>query len=293
MKTRLAISAVALSRQGWLVLPCHSPLTNGCSCANADCSSPGKHPRTRQGLHDANSDLKTVQRWWARWPNANVGLRTGAQPHGAGIVVVDIDPAHGGEESLTDLVTTNAALPPTLQVLTGGNGRHLYFRHPGVHVPNSAGRLGPGIDVRGDGGYVLAPPSLHASGRRYRWRRRALAPLPGWLLEMAVNGRETSVPTRESALTPLHRPDAWAAKAMAEELIGVRHATEGCRNHTLNRAAFALGQIVGAGLLDESDVVAQLTNAALRTGLHPREVANTIASGIQAGAASPRRPVGA
>ena len=171
-------AALAYARRGWAVLPCHDPTAGGCSCAIRDCASPAKHPRTRRGLHDATTELRTVKRWWRRWPDANVGLRTGAA---SGLVVLDVDPAHGGEASLAELVDAYEALPATLEVRTGG-GRHLYFAHPGVRVANSAGGLGPGLDVRGDGGYILAPPSRHASGATYR--RLTPGPpaaLPGWL----------------------------------------------------------------------------------------------------------------
>jgi len=104
------------------------------------------------------------------------------------LVVLDVDARHGGEESLAALVRAHGVLPRTIEAETGGGGRHLYFAHPGGVVPNRAG-LAPGLDLRGDGGMVVAPPSLHASGRRYRWKRppeqSPLAPIPEWLLRMA------------------------------------------------------------------------------------------------------------
>lgn len=125
-----------------------------------------------------------IERWFARWPEANVAIVSGSV---SGLVVIDVDAAHGGEVSLFRLESEHGALPATVEALTGGGGRHLYFAHPGGKVGNRVG-LFPGVDLRGDGGCVVAPPSLHPSGRRYAWARgrspdeAPLAPLPGWLL---------------------------------------------------------------------------------------------------------------
>lgn len=287
MSNRLAAHAAALARRGWPVLPCHSPAAGACSCGG-DCPSPAKHPRTRRGLHQASCDPAQVTRWWRRWPEANLAVRTGAGPAGAGLVVLDVDPGHGGEASLVKLLATHEALPVTLEVATGGGGRHLYFAHPGGRVPNSTGRLGPGLDLRGDGGYVMAPPSAHPSGRRYRWRSGPLAPMPDWLHRLAL---AEQVPVVVRAPQPVSRPGAWAGAALVDEVTRVRRAPEGCRNDTLNRAAFALGQLVGGGHLEAGEVAAQLTDAGVAAGLGGREVASTIASGLRAGAAAPRHPL--
>ncbi|MEJ7569986.1 MAG: bifunctional DNA primase/polymerase [Gaiellaceae bacterium] len=158
----------------------------------------GKIPRNRGGLTNASVDVQIVAGWWDRWPAANIGIRTGAP---SGLVVVDIDVQHGGGATLKALEQAHGALPKTAQTLTGGGGQHLLFRHPGVDVPNSAGQLGAGVDVRRDGGYIVAPPSTHASGRPYQWTRtleRGLADLPAWLLEDAGrrrNGTSAKVDT--------------------------------------------------------------------------------------------------
>jgi hypothetical protein len=136
----------------------------GCSCRRRDCTSPAKHPRTGNGLHAATTDQETIHRWWRRWPNANVAVRTGAI---SGLVVLDIDPEHGGNETLIQLLDRNGPMPTTIPINTGAGGRHLWFAHPGHPVRNSASQLGPGLDVRGDGGYVIAPPSVHVRGSRY------------------------------------------------------------------------------------------------------------------------------
>jgi hypothetical protein len=124
-----------------------------------------------------------IDAWYGRWRDANVGVVTGAA---SGLVVLDIDVHHGGTESLASLEREHGSVPDTVEALTGGGGRHLYFAHPGGMVHNRAG-LEPGIDVRGDGGYIVAPPSLHPSGKRYAWIAAPgavpLARLPPWLLE--------------------------------------------------------------------------------------------------------------
>lgn len=289
--TDAAATAMRIAEHGWPVLPCHTPIAARCSCGAGDCPSPGKHPRTRRGLHDATRDPDAIRHWWRRWHDANAAVRTGAAPDGAGIVVVDIDPDAGGDRSLEALIADHGPLPATLEVHTGGGGRHLYFAHPGTAIPNSAGRLGAGIDVRGDGGYVLVPPSRHRSGGCYRWTTLGPpAELPAWLLDLVDPDRRLPVPSAPAAAPCDRSHTAWASAALAGEVASVRGATEGCRNHTLNRAAFALGQLVAGGHLDEHDVVGALTAAGLAAGLGEREIRATIASGLRAGLGRPRHP---
>lgn len=148
------------------VFPLHTPILTGpepkCSCGNPECTSIGKHPRTRNGLHDATTDAGTITRWWSMWPDANIGMPTGKA---SGVVVLDVDEF----DSLTALEEEHGKLPDGPVVLTGGGGLHLYFRAPDLVIPNSASKLGPGLDIRGGGGYVVLPPSLHVSGKRYQW----------------------------------------------------------------------------------------------------------------------------
>ncbi|CAG1011316.1 hypothetical protein RHIZO_03993 [Rhizobiaceae bacterium] len=131
-----------------------------------------------------------VEHWFRHRRDANVGVVTGAV---SGIVVVDVDAGHDGVASLATLENEHGPLPVTVESITGGGGRHLYFAHPGGSVPNRVGML-PGIDIRGDGGCVVTPPSMHASGRRYAWAKgrapgaMAVAPLPAWLQEMLRPG---------------------------------------------------------------------------------------------------------
>lgn len=130
-----------------------------------------------------------IKRWYQHREDANVAIVTGAV---SGLVVVDIDTRHGGEESLAELVRQHGPLPDTIEALTGGGGRHVYFTHPGGTLNNRVGFV-PGIDLRGDGGCIVAPPSVHPSGKRYTWVKGhdpwhvKLAPMPEWLLAKACD----------------------------------------------------------------------------------------------------------
>lgn len=188
MSTSMGEVALSYAKRGWAILPLYQPLGKGCSCPKgAECSSPGKHPRIQCGVKDASADLAQIVAWWSRWPNANIGIATGEC---SGLLVLDID-NHGnraGEVSLARLADEHGGVPRTLSVKTGG-GVHLYFRHPGSTVGNSIGKIGPGIDVRSDGGYVVAAPSLHISGRHYEWLdpEHELADIPMWLLNRMIS----------------------------------------------------------------------------------------------------------
>jgi hypothetical protein len=167
-------------------------------------------------------------------------------------------------------------------------GFHLYFQATGRHAPgNSAGRLGPLIDVRADGGYVLAPGSQYG-GRLYTITNPAPpAPLPGWITELARKP-DPPDPAGGTARGPVARGTAYAEAALRAETGKVATAAVKTRNDTLNRAAFNLGQLVAAGQLTASDVVTALTRAARTAGLERGEIPRTIRSGMTAGARSPR-----
>ena len=287
--------AARYADHGWPVLPLHTPqATHGCSCRDRDCGSPGKHPRTRRGLLNASTDSDQVREWWSRWPTANIGVATGAP---AGLLVVDVD-LPDGPASLARLEDTHGPLPPTCEQRTGSGGRQLLFAHPGDEIGNRAA-LEPGIDVRGDGGYVVVPPSLHVSGERYRWVGRVPpSEPPAWLVAHIDRTRARSCgPTadfrsavaanapRDQSHPGHHR---YAVAALQQELAILASAAEGTRNATLNRAAFSLGQLVAAGVLDRDHVTAELERVADRIGLGPSEVRRTVASGLTAGLDQPR-----
>jgi hypothetical protein len=167
---RMLNAALRYAAHGWPVFPLHSIRNDGrCTCSDPDeCgTNAGKHPRTEHGLHDATVDEAQICKWWRRWPNANIGVPTGAA---SGLMVLDIDPRHGGSESLEVLLRKFGPLPNTLEQLTGGDGRHIVLKHPGGHIPSRALPGAIGIDVKADGGYIVVAPSLHRSGKRYAWQ---------------------------------------------------------------------------------------------------------------------------
>ena len=143
------------------------------------CEPGGKRPLTYNGFWDATTDARRIEAWWSRWPSANVGVPTGQK---SGLLVLDIDQRGGGPGSLAVLERENGSLPRTARSRTGGGGVHVFFRYPmGEEVRNSAGWLGPGLDVRGEGGYVVVPPSRTQSV--YEWIDRSPLAEAAWLLE--------------------------------------------------------------------------------------------------------------
>ena len=160
-------AALTYAARGWPVVPVAGMGEASCACGR-DCDSPAKHPLTRHGVHDASTDDASIRRWWRRWPTANVGIATGAR---SGVVVVDVDPSSGGRRSLEAVRAAGMDLPPTRIAFSGGGGFHLFYLLPaGAGAGNTVGRLPgiaqalPGIDLRGDGGYVVVSPSRHARG---------------------------------------------------------------------------------------------------------------------------------
>lgn len=175
----------------------------------------GKKPLTPNGLKDGSTDKAVIDAWWTQWPTANIGIVTGAA---SGLVVVDVDKKSNGYESLVGIERTKGELA-TLTASTGGGGLHFYYAHPGTPTRNKAG-LYQGIDVRADGGYVVAPPSMHESGTKYTWHEinEHVEPLPAFLLA------QLQEPTR-----------APVTNSSAAGEVG-----EGGRNHYLASVAGAL-----------------------------------------------------
>jgi hypothetical protein len=214
--------------RSWWVFPLHSIRADGvCTCNDPRCDSAGKHPLTPHGLGDATADLTVIDRWFDRWAFANLAIATGPE---SGIVALDEDPRHGGDVTLASLVREHGELQPTPVNLTGSGGRHFVFQHPGFYVKSRSNALGPGLDVKGDGGYIVGPPSRHVSGRTYAWDVRRhpddipLAPLPEWVTKMLGGGDGTGR-TREA--TP---PSEWRD-------IVLNGVTSGARNTTAARLA--------------------------------------------------------
>jgi hypothetical protein len=153
------------------------------------CHPKAKTPATPNGLLAATTDPETIKQWWSANQDYNIGIASGET---SGVWVIDID-GDTGEATLRALETEHGALPPTVEVVTGSGGRHLYFRLADEPIRNSAGKIGPGIDVRGDGGYVLAPPSMHPCGRCYQWSvdsAAEFAAAPHWLIARLADHAE-------------------------------------------------------------------------------------------------------
>lgn len=198
------------SDKGWRVFP-----------VGAD-----KKPQVKDWPNEATTDRAKIAAWWGQNPNAGIGLATGSQSK---IFAVDIDAGHGGFETLAKL----PSMPETVISNTGGGGKHIFFKYPSIEVRNSAGKIGAGIDVRAEGGYVVVPKSPHPSGHFYEWDKEHLpskypvADAPAWLLKLLVDDKPQIVTTpadgayisgqRNNALTSL--AGTMRRKNMSEDAI--------------------------------------------------------------------------
>jgi len=227
-------AAIALRGRGWAVIPIEPH---------------GKRPLVAwREFQQRLATSSEIDAWFERWPGANVGIVTGKV---SGIVVVDVDPRHGGVESLAQVEREHGPLPLTVEARTGGGGRHLYFAHPGAPVSNRVAMLA-GIDLRADGGCVVAPPSMHASGNRYAWAAGrepgdvplAPLPLPFW-------------PTSRTAEHAGHSRMHW--RRLVRDGVA-----EGERNATL---ASLTGHLLWRGV--DPDVVLELMLSWNRTHCRP------------------------
>ena len=260
--TRRVSETIKACQRGWAVTPLR-----------------GKVP-ILAGWQDAPPPTHSQAIAWAH--AGNIGLRTGRVSR---LVVIDLDIAKGGDAD-------RLGLPPTVTVLTGGGGRHFYFRHPGGKVPNSVGRLGPHVDVRGDGGQAVFVGSVHPhTGRPYAWAAGrspedvSAAALPRDILRQLTGGlRGNSANCANSAnyLSGVGMSSAYGRAALDGEVLGVQTAPYGTRNDRLNRAAYRLGQLIADGHLFELEVVLRLLWAAEACGLPVGEASRTIRSGLMA-----------
>ncbi len=245
-------TALAYSRSyPFSVFPVHSLLNGLCTCGNPQCTRPGKHPKNKNGLLGATKDEEQIERWFANGPN--IGLSVGP-----GHVVLDVDVRKNGQYTFIQLQRKYEALPITLTCRTGGGGWHYYFRTDTPIKNDSLGKvLGEGIDVRGDGGYVIAPPSCHETGSLYYWdesKGNSISMAPAWLIELL---------TKEKDLAELGpRPD---------------FIVEGARNEALTRMAGAMRR---QGM-DQNSILAALmkeNTMRLRPPLEKSEVARIATS---------------
>jgi putative DNA primase/helicase len=237
-QSRLCRAALYYAGLGWPVLPLRPR---------------AKAPLTKHGYKDATTDERTILSWWTRWPNANVGIATGSP---SGVVVLDVDPRGGGLESLRDLMDRHGPLPQTPIVETGGGGLHYYFA---VRGSVRTRRLAPGLELKADGGYIVAPPSLHPNGKPYRWlhglspKDLRLAELPEWIL--------APPPSADGTRAAPEAPDAPALPVSGDQDAPETVVHEGQRHNFLVRLA---GKLRAAGFSVEAIESALLTENARR-----------------------------
>jgi bifunctional DNA primase/polymerase-like protein len=282
-------AALGYAARGIPVYPVHWPRPTpgqaalGCSCRQGpSCDRPAKHPLVRHGVNDATTNPAQLERWWRRWPQANLGLATGVV-----FDALDVD-GPAGLATLQQLTRTAGLRLHGPLVATGGGGWHHWF-HP-TGLGNRPPRGLAQVDWRGKGGTVLAPPSCHASGQRYRWLRgldQALLPE----VPAALRGLLDQVPAPTSPLIPPEPAEIshpYGRRVLAAELHTLCHALPRTRNRTLNTCAFKVYRYVAGGLLDDQEVTTAFTTTALSIGLDPSEVRRTLASARTAGLANPR-----
>ena len=265
VKTTNLDAALDYARKGYPVFP---------------CSENTKIPfKNTNGSKDATTDLDKITEWWTKFPNANIAMATGSI---SGLYVVDIDvPA-------SELMPR---LPETWTARTRGGGWHYVYRCTQT-LPNTAkgakNALAPDTDTRGEGGYIVVWPST-CDGKGWRWHNEIdPVPLPDWIVEK-VRPKAQSLQLQRSTFSMAST--TWARKALDAECDDVARTGEGGRNHNLHRAAFKIGQIVGAGHLSQDAAVSALVAAGLACGLPSGEVTTTVNRGLQRGMIIPRSPI--
>lgn len=299
MTHTLKAAALRYAAHGWPVFllgRSKRPVANCAHCASVNGKAPhdpqGCRCLTCHGFYAATRDQRTITRMLAAVPSGMLAIRTGAA---SGLVVVDVDPDHGGRDSIAHLVA-RGLVPPTRFVATGSGGLHLYYRHPGQHakVPNSAGKLGPGIDIRGDGGYVVAPPSIHPDTRNpYVWadEQAAIEEMAPALADACQSAPpqdfpsippparcETakSSPARHGGAGAITHPDRLLAALLAK----VRDAPPGRRRVTLYGCARGVARIVATGAINAAEGQAALLEVGLAVGQTPRSARAAIVGGF-------------
>jgi hypothetical protein len=298
----LLAAALEAAQRGWHVFPLRPNDKRPAVPAHGEATCDRMDRWCRNGHRGwearATTDERRIRRAWTR-AAFNIGVACGP----SGLLVLDLDVSKDkseppepwrsrGVRTGRDVLAQLAAeagepLPETFAVQTGHGGTHLYFRQPaGARLGNTAGLLGWLIDTRGHGGYVVGPGSIVIGHPYLTTNPSDPVPLPDWL-----TARLTPQPAPMStspATTGVGRQTAYVHAAVTAELQRIIAAVEGTRNHTLFRAAAALGQLVAGGCLTDIDVTTQLTQAALAAGLTAAETARTIASGLRAGSHHPR-----
>ena len=250
-RERIRECALAYAKLGWRVLPLCYPKEGKCTCGRGNkCDEkPGKAPHytlAPNGSKDATADENIITGWFDSSADLfNIGIAAGKE---SGLVILDVDPEHGGFESLKKY-----KVPDTLSVETGSGGKHYYFKHPGTEVRNSAGKLGDGLDVRGTNGYVVAPCSLHNSGKEYKWLldprvQEKLAVCPNWIASEQNKKASQKKKTPPDGNIPKTRRNATLTS------IAGSMRKQGCTEDEIRVALSAINQRRCKPPLDESEI---------------------------------------
>lgn len=284
MSIDLALSYAAI---GWPVFPCRAAPEDVVDVSTGEVTiAKEKTPHNSNGFKGASTSHRLINEWFGkRHPGAMVGIPTGEK---IGAWVLDVDVKGDGPATLAALESQHGPLPPTRQARTANGGTHYYFafRDP----VRNRGALGSGLDVRGNGGFVIAPGSCMADGRSYAWidPDAPILDAPQWLLDIVVRkpapARPASAP---SASVEATQNDAYVEAAIDNILAELSAAPPGNRNNTLNDSAFAIGQFVGAGAVLESQARAWLEDIA-RQWPDLSKSRGTIDNGLKAGILQPR-----
>lgn len=294
--TTLAEWAQWYAGHGVPVFPLHHPVDGRCSCGDptcpkdgpdgkcvcthACCTSPAKHPRTKHGLTDASCDAATIDEWWRKWPTANIGVRTGII-----FDALDVD-GEPGRFALHGWLN-GRELPPRPTSRTQSGGWHMLFQPTGG---GNRARMVDHVDWRGRGGYIVAPPSVGLGGP-YVWLRAVpnlldIPAAPKWLHDLVVPPRPPQQAVHVRG--PVDRTSRYGEAALRNILTRLADTGPGARNNALNEAAYACGQIIGAGLMDPGIATDALIHVGIRIGLSEKETRLTVNSGLAAGARNPR-----
>lgn len=272
--------------QGWPVFPCRSHAEEHVDQATGEIVTLGeKTPLTPNGFKAATRFPRIIERWWSDWPDAAVGLPTGEK---TGFFALDIDNKPGGANGfdwLSEMEAEHGPLPDTARVTSPNGGLHIYFKY--VVGTRNRGALGAGVDIRSEGGYVLAAGSTMANGRSYKWDTdtREIADAPPWLLDLLL---PKSAPAHTQYSLSAATNNAYVDAAVDRELADLAGAPMGTRNNALNDAAFSIGTIVGAGALSEAEARALLQDVARGWGRDWPRCCKTIENGLKAGIQNPR-----
>ncbi len=285
--------ALEYNRRGWPVFPCREAPEDVVDSITGEVETRGaKTPLIPNGLNGATLNAPLIGRLWARHPTAMIGIPTG-EKIGAWVLDIDVPPGHeDGRLWLAEMEAIHGPLPETRTATTASGGRHFYWKYT-AEVKNRAA-VGPGVDLRGAGGYVIAPGSVMADGRCYTWDNDALiAEAPDWLMQLVTPRQAPPVATTTYTHADSGSADRYTEVSVADELRSLASQPPGGRGALVNATAYRLGRFVGANLLNRAEAEAGLFAAAQSNGIvtkdGEREVRAKIRRGLDAGMRDPKQ----